>query len=405
MTKVAYVTTVDITLRYVLLDQMLSVQRDGYEVVAISAPGIDAPLVEAQGIRHVSVPMTRRFTPLADLLSLWRLYRVIRKERPTIVHVQTPKAGLLGQLAARAARVPIVVRTLNGFYFTEDTGWLMRRFYIATEKMAARCSDVILSQNSEDIDTATSEMICPPSLIKHLGNGIDLNAYDPGRFSTADVARRRRELGISADAPVVGYVGRMTAKGKRFLEFLAAGKIVAERLPQVRFLIVGQPDRSKPDAVEPEAALEYGLGEACVFAGQRPNDELPLLIKCMDVLVLPSEREGMPRVVLEAAAMGVPSVVADARGSREAIEDGRSGLLVPLGDVRAIASAILKILTDRELADYLGAGGRQVAEERFDKQQVIAMVKAEYERLLLEKGLEHLLVREKVGVGAVGREQ
>jgi glycosyltransferase involved in cell wall biosynthesis len=387
MVKVAYVTTVDITLRYVLLEQMQSIQQAGYDVVAISAPGANVPAVEAAGIRHVAVPMTRTFSPLADLRSLWRLYRVIRRERPTIVHTHTPKPGLLGQLAARFAGVPIVVNTLFGFYFTNNTHSGIRRFYITTEKIAARCSDVILSQNTEDIDTALREKICPPAKIKHLGNGVDLQVFNPACVSAEDVSHRRKLLGIAPDAPVVGFVGRLTVKGKRFLEFLAAGKIVAAKLPGVRFLIVGEPDRSKLDAVEPEAAQEYGLAEHCIFIGQRPNDELPLLIKCMDVLVLPSEREGMPQVVMEAAAMGVPSVVTDVRGSREAVEDGRSGLLVPLGDVEAIAAAILEVLTDRELAQRLGGGGRQLAEERFDKQKVIALVKAEYARLLREKGL------------------
>jgi glycosyltransferase involved in cell wall biosynthesis len=385
-TKIAYITTVDITLRYILLDQMLSAQQAGYDVVAISAPGPDATFVQAQGVRHVPVPMTRTFTPLADLLSLWRLYRVLRRERPTIVHAQTPKAGLLGQLAARFAGVPIVVRTLNGFYFTEETGRLVRRFYIATEKIAAWCSDVILSQNRQDIDTSLHEKICPPAKIKHLGNGVDLQQFDPARFSPSDVAQRRLAAGIPPDAPVVGYVGRMTAQGKRFLEFLSAARIVADTIPDVRFLIVGAPDRSKPDSVEPEAALDYDLGQHCIFVGQRSNDELPLLIKCMDVLVLPSEREGMPRAVMEAAAMAVPSVVTDVRGSRETIEDGRSGLLVPLGDVQAIAEAILKVLTNKELAQHLGRGGRHLAEERFDKQKMIALVNAEYARLLREKG-------------------
>jgi len=388
MAKVAFVTTVDLTLRYILLNQMQSAQQDGYEIVAISAPGPNVPVVEAEGIRHVAVPMTRNFTPLADLHSLWRLYRVIRRERPAIVHALTPKAGLLGQLAARLARVPVVVRTLNGFYFREDMGRLKRRFYITTEKIAARCSDVILSQNAEDIATAIREKICSPAKIKHLGNGIDLQEFDPGRFSALDIAQRRQELGIAPDAPVVGFVGRLAARRKGFLDFLAAGRKIAYDFPDVRFLIVGEADHGKPDAVEPEMAGEYGLAEQCAFVGQRPNDELPLLIKCMNVLVLPSLFEGMPRAVMEAAAMGVPSVVTDVRGSRETVDDGRSGLLVPLGDVPEIAAAVHKVLTDHELAQRLQRGGRQVAEERFDKQKVIAQVKAEYAHLLCQKGLQ-----------------
>jgi glycosyltransferase involved in cell wall biosynthesis len=387
MTKVAYVTTVDLTLRYILLEQMEAIQQAGYDVIAISADGPNVPVIEAAGIRHRTAHMTRNFTPLADLASLWQLYRVMRRERPTIVHTQTPKAGLLAQLAARLAGVPVVINTILGFYFSDNTGRFTRRFYITTEKIAARCSDVILSQNREDISTAIRERICPPQKIKHLGSGVDLRLFDPSRFTAEDVARKREALGISSDAPVVGFVGRLAAKRKGFLDFLASSKIVANRLPEARFLIVGEADHGKPDAVEPEVAGEYGLAESCVFVGQRPNDELPLLLKSMDVLVLPSIFEGMPQAVMEAAAMGVPSVVTNVRGSRETVEDGRSGLLVPLGDVTALAAAILKVLTDHELAQCLGHGGREMAELHFDKQKVIATVKAEYIRLLRKKGL------------------
>ena len=387
MTKVAYLTTVDMSLLYLLMDQMQSIQEAGYQVVAVSAPGPDVPSIEAGGIRHLAVPMSRNFTPLADLRSLWRLYRLMRRERPTIVHTHTPKAGLLGQLAARMAGVPVVVNTVLGFYFHENMGARARRFYITTEKIAARCSDVLLSQNTEDIATAIREGICPPEKIKHLGNGIDLQEYSPARFSTEDVAQRRRDLGIAPDAPVVGFVGRLAARRKGFLDFLAAGKTIAAALPNVRFLIVGEADHGKPDAVEPEVASDYGLADRCVFVGQRPNHELPLLLKSMDVLVLPSLFEGMPQVVMEAAAMAVASVVTDVRGNREAVVHGRSGLLVPLGDVPAIASAILDVLTDHKLAQRLGSGGRQLAEERFDEQKVIEFVKSEYARLLMKKGL------------------
>ncbi len=387
MTKVAYLTTVDLSLRYLLMDQMHAVQNSGYEVVAASSPGPDVPFIREGGIRFVPVPMSRNLSPLADLRSLWLLFRFMRRERPTIVHTHTPKAVLLGQLAARMARVPVVVTTVLGFYFHDNMGKRGRRFYITTEKIAARCSDLLLSQNTEDIATAIREGICPPSKIKHLGNGIDISVFNPTRFSVEDVARRRADLGIAPDAPVVGFVGRLAAKRKGFLDFLAAGKILAAKLPDVRFLIVGEADHGKPDAVEPEVAADYGLADRCVFVGQRPNHELPILLKSMDVLVLPSLFEGMPQVVMEAAAMGVPSVVTDVRGNREAVDNGRSGLLVPLGDVPAIESAILEILTDPDKAQRMGQEGRKVAEERFDESKVIRCIISEYARLLSKKGL------------------
>lgn len=358
----------------------------GYDVATMSSPGPDCPALGAVGIRHIPVPITRNFTPLADFISLCRLYRIMRRERFTIVHTHTPKPGLLGQLAARLAGVPIVINTLHGFYFHDHMPPAWRRFYITMEKIAAHCSDIILSQNREDIQVAILEGICPPERIKYLGNGIDLNTFDPDRFPQLEALRRKQCLGIPIEAPVIGFVGRLAAKRKGFLDFLAAGQRVLAQLPQVRFLIVGEADPGKPDAVEPSAAAEYGLTQACLFLGHRPNCELPMLYKVMDVLVLPSLFEGVPRAVMEASAMGVPAVVTDVKGNREAVEHNRNGLLVPLGDVQALAEAILELLTDRDKAQRMGQAGRQMALERFDEQLVFARVKAEYARLLQAKG-------------------
>jgi glycosyltransferase involved in cell wall biosynthesis len=383
--RIAHVTTVDNTLG-LLLTQLVSLKGAGYDVTGISAPGAGVPALEAVGIGHASVPMTRRLTPLADLASLWHLYQVMRRGHFTIVHTHTPKAGLLGQLAARFAGVPVIVNTVHGYYFHDHMHPIARRFYIALEKIASRCSDAILSQNAEDIQIAVAEAICQPQKLKFLGNGIDLTLFDPERVSAADELRCRQELGIAPDAPVVGFVGRLAARRKGFRDFLAAAKAIAAQWPQVRFLIAGDADSGKPDAVEPSAAANYGIAHRCVFLGLRNYDEMPLFYKLMNVLVLPSLFEGVPRAVMEASAMGTPSVVTDVKGNREAVEHGRNGLLVPLGDVRALTLAVLSILRERNTAQRMGNEARHMAAERFDEQLVFQRVKAEYRRLLLEKG-------------------
>jgi glycosyltransferase involved in cell wall biosynthesis len=384
--KIAHIATVDISLRYLLLNQLQSIRSAGYEVVGISSPGSDVPAIEAAGIRHVAVPISRNLTPLADLVSLWRLCRTMRRERFTIIHTHTPKAGLLGQLAARLAGVPIVVNTVHGFYFHEHMRPAARRFYIAMEKVAAWCSHLILSQNAEDIRTALREGICKQDKIKLLGNGIDLTQFDPDAISVEDELRCRQQLGIAPDAPVVGFVGRLAARRKGFLDFLAAARDIAAQLPQVRFLIAGDADRGKPDAVEPSAAADYGIADRCVFVGVRDNEELPLFYKLMNVLVLPSIFEGVPRVVMEASAMGTPSVVTDVKGNREAVERGCNGLLVPLSDVQSLTAAILRILDEPETAQHMSSEARRIAAERFDERIVFEKIKSEYARLLQAEG-------------------
>jgi glycosyltransferase involved in cell wall biosynthesis len=368
-----------------LLNQMRSLREEGYEIVAISSPSSFGPSIEAAGVRHIPVPITRNITPIADLISLWRLWRVMRRERFAIVHTHTPKAGLLGQLAARLARVPLVVNTVHGFYLHSGMNPVARRIYLLLEKLAATCSDRILSQNAEDIEIAVRERVCRREKIKLLGNGIDLTQFDPDAISTENVERLRAELGLKPGASVVGFVGRLAAKRKGFADFLAAAQEISARVPDCRFLVVGESDRGKPDAMEASAAGVHGIADHCVFVGQRDGSELPHFYKLMDVLVLPSIFEGLPRVVMEASAMGVPAVVTDVKGNREAVVHECNGLLVPLGDVPALAAAVVRVLTDRQLAKHMGIKGHAMALERFDEQTTFATVKNEYRRLLSDK--------------------
>jgi glycosyltransferase involved in cell wall biosynthesis len=287
-------------------------------------------------------------------------------------------------LAARLAGVPIVVNTLHGFYFHDRMPTMWRRFHIAMEKIAARCSDVILSQNSEDMHTAVAEGICSPDKIKYLGNGIDVTRFNRARLNEGVLARTRLELGLPVGTPVVGFVGRLVAE-KGLLELLQAARIIRGRLPEVRFLFIGPLDLEKSDAFRPKLAHEYGVADVCTFTGMR--QDLPELYAVMDVFVLPSHREGFPRSLMEASAMQVPCVATNIRGCREAVIPGQNGTLVPLHDVPVLADAIIDLLNNRDKACQLGGEGRRLALERFDEQLIFEKVKAEYQRLLIVKGL------------------
>lgn len=382
--KVAHITTIDLSLRLLLFNQLRSLRAAGYDVTGISTPGPYVADLEAAGIRHLASPMTRSLTPGKDLAALVKLTRLLRRERFTIVHTHNPKPGLIGQIAARWAGVPLVVNTLHGFYFHDRMRPIWRRFYIQMEKIAARHSDVILSQNREDIQTALREGICRPEQIKWLGNGIDLRRFDRRTLDCAALDAARAELGVDPARPVVGFVGRLVAE-KGVHELLAAAKLVLQAMPGVQFLLVGPLDEEKADALTPAVAQQHGVGDACIFAGMR--QDMPMMYALMDLFVLPSHREGFPRAPMEASAMGVPCVVTDIRGCRETVEPEANGLLVPLGDVDALAGALLRLLQDRTLAARLAATARQMAEARFDEEAVFGRVQAEYARLLAEKAI------------------
>ena len=377
--RIAHITTIDFSLRHLLLNQLLSLKEVGFDVTGISSPGPDVDFLQEHGIRHISVPMTRSITPARDLLSLYHLYAVLKKEKFDIVHTHNPKPGLLGQLAARMSGTPFVVNTLHGFYFHENMRTPERKLYVALEKIAARCSDVILSQNSEDVKTAIEEGVCPENRIQFLGNGIDVERFDPNRVDAARVASVRREFGIPESSLVVGFVGRLVRE-KGISELLDAAWCAKQNDIDVRFLFVGPHDTGKKDAITPEIAREYQVEDLCIFTGMR--HDMPEMYAMMDLFVLPSYREGFPRAPMEAAAMGVPVVVTDIRGCREAVADGVNGVLVPAKSSAQLAGAVIDLLRNPVRRRELAQNGRKVAKQRFDERKVFEAVHSHYRTLL-----------------------
>jgi glycosyltransferase involved in cell wall biosynthesis len=227
--------------------------------------------------------------------------------------------------------------------------------------------------------TAVAEHIARPEQMKWLGNGIDLARFDRRRVADSTLEELRGEIGIDPNAPVIGFVGRLVEE-KGILDLLQAAKAVIEAIPQAQFLIIGPYDEEKPDALRPEVAERYGVAASCRFVGMR--NDMPELYALMDVLVLPSYREGFPRAPMEASAMEVPAVVTDIRGCREAVDHGENGLLFPAGDAHALAQSLIELLGDDERRAQMGLTGRRIAEDRFDEQKVFDRVLSEYERLL-----------------------
>lgn len=374
-------TTVDMSLRYLLLSQLRALARSGYEVHGISADGPDARVIEAEGFPHHPVPLTRRLTPLRDAMALASLVRVMRSEHFDIVHTHTPKAGLLGQIAARLAGVPIVVNTIHGFYFHEHTPPAQRAMWIAIEWIAGRCSDLVLSQNPEDLATAIQHGFVTPDRIRCIGNGIDIERFSRDRLDPAHQASLRAALGLTPDDLIVGFVGRLVGE-KGIAELLEAAQLVSKHEPRARFLIIGPRD-DKDDSFDPARATDMGLDSIVRFAGMR--DDMPELYALMDVFVLPSHREGFPRSPMEASAMGVPCIVTDIRGCREVVRAEQNGLLVPCRDAKALAVAISRLLVDAQLRQAMGERARAIAEANFDERRIHALVLSEYARLMADQ--------------------
>jgi glycosyltransferase involved in cell wall biosynthesis len=186
-------------------------------------------------------------------------------------------------------------------------------------------------------------------------------------------------LGLRDEHLVVGVVARLVAE-KGYFEMFRAAQRILEKEPRARFLFIGGFEPSKLDAIQEGTLAQFGLEGAAQFLGHRRD--VPDLYAVMDVHVLPSHREGFPRSPMEASAMGIPSVVTDVRGCRQTVDDGKTGRIVPVRDLEALASAILELLADPELRGRFGAAARVKAEREFDEQAVFRRVREAYARLL-----------------------
>jgi glycosyltransferase involved in cell wall biosynthesis len=382
--KVVHITNYDFGLKVQMLNNVLYFRDQGYDVSIVCNPGqwLKEDMYTPEGIFVKAIPFFSAITPLNDLKTLWQLYRYFRKERFDIVDTHTIKPGLLGGLAGRLSGIPIIIHTAHVFHIRETMSPLQRKLWVWIEKICFRSSDLVLLDNLEDIETAKRERFGPPDKFIYVGNGIDLARFTPSRFSQEDVTRIKGELGIEPGEAVVGMIGRLV-KEKGAIEFFEAAKIIKEEGIKAKFVFVG-PTQEKATAISPTSLIkELGLESKVLFLGTRWD--IPELMSVMDVLVLPSHGiEGRARVLMEAAAMGKPAVATDTRGCREVVSDGQTGILVPIKDAKALADAIMDILSDEEKAQRMGRAARERA-AMFDERLLFSKTDAEYRRLLRAK--------------------
>ena len=377
--KVAHIATSDLSLRYLLKNQMLAIRRAGHQVIGISAPGPDVHALDAAGIPHVPVPLTRRVTPLTDLKALIQLVWILRRERIDVVHTHTPKASLIGQYAALLAGVPVRVHTIHGLYFPAGISARKRRLFVLLERLTMRFSAWNFSQNPEDVPTAIEEGICAPDRLEVLGNGIDLEAFQPEAHTPEKRAATRAELGLRPEHLVVGMVSRLVEE-KGYREMFEAVRRVRKTIPLARYIFIGGTQHEKSDRLGDDCLEQEGIADVAQLLGHR--DDVARLYAAMDVLAHPSHREGFPRVPMEASAMGLPVVATEIRGNRQVVEDGVTGRLVPLKDAAELSRAMIQLLSDSELRQRLGGAARKKAKLEFDERKIFERVVKRYDELL-----------------------
>jgi glycosyltransferase involved in cell wall biosynthesis len=376
--RLVHLTTTDISLALLLGPQLRAFAAAGYDVIGISAPGSHVAELERWGIRHVPLKQaTRSMAPHRDLLAMNELFRILRQLRPDIVHTHNPKPGIYGRLAARAAKVPVVVNTVHGLYALPEDRLLKRSVVYGLERIASTCSQAELLQNEEDLPVLRRLGI-PAAKLRILGNGIDLDRFDPHRIEVSRRKDLRRSWGIPDDAVVCGVVGRLVWE-KGYREIFAAASDLRERAPHLRFVVIGPSDDDKADGISPADRWTAARLGNVTFVGMRSDvDEC---YSAFDLFVLASHREGFPRAAMEAAAMGLPVVATDIRGCRQVVDDGVTGMLIPVRSVPALTDAIETLAGDADLRAQMGDAGRAKALREFDQQRCIGITLETYRRL------------------------
>ncbi len=361
--KVLLVGTVDVDLR---LDLMRRLERS-FDVAAVgSNPDLEERFLNA-GFKYYNYSLNRRVNPLMDLYSISQLVALFRKLKPDIVHAFSAKPCALARQSARLAGVPVVIGTLTGlsslYASDEFSVRLVRQVYEPLQKLSCYISDLTTFQNHDDwrrytqigIVSKEKSMVIP-------GSGVPTDKFNPKKISAEDRLKLRTELGLNRDDIVVTLVSRVI-RTKGVIEFMEAAKLMKSDFPTVRFLLVGPNDADTINSLTPGELAE--LENNVIWPG--PRRDIPIVLAISDIFVYPSTHmEGIPRVLLEAASMGLPMITTDSPGCNDVVQDGENGFFVRAEDPEMLRVLIARLVENTELRNQFARAARKTAVEQFD---------------------------------------
>lgn len=364
MKKLIRLTTIDNSLDTLLKGQLRYLNKT-FEIIGVANDsGLLASISEREGIRTIGIPMQRKISIIHDLQSLWALYRLFRKERPFIVHANTPKASFLSMIAAWLAHVPHRIYLVTGLRFETVHGPL-RLLLKMTERISCFCATKIIPEGDGVRKLLYSEHITKKPMEKILNgniNGIDVEYFDRSKDILAKAATIKNE----SNAFTFIFIGRLV-RDKGINELISAFHKLSSENQHIRLFLVGVFE-DELDPILPETKRLIESSENIVFVGYQ-NDVRPYLA-ASDILVLPSYREGFPNVVLQAGAMGLPCIVTDISGSSEIIIPNRNGIIIPKQNTEALYQAMKYCIQHPESVKKMAQEARPLIVSRFKQQDV-----------------------------------
>lgn len=371
-----------------MIGQIRYMRDKGFDVHVVSGPGAELDFLAREGIPIHPIKLTRGLSPLGDLRALVSLCRLFVRLKPIIVHGSTAKGGPLSMIAAALAKTPVRIYTLRGLIIQLGSG-AMNKIFRALEWLACRCASQVLAVSRSVADIMIREKLCRPNNIKVLGNGSSMgvdaeNRFNPNLGAKADIDGLRKQLGIPVDAIVLGFVGRIV-KDKGVVELAAAWRQLRLEYQNVFLLIIGPAEPQDP--VPTEILQELRTDRRIIIVDFVRNEDMPKYYRIMDLVILPTYREGFPNVALEAAAMELPVLATSVTGCVDAVVDGATGTLAPARDSLALAHAIRVYINDEAKRKSHGKAGRQRVLSDFRPEMLWEAQYREYVRVLGEKGL------------------
>ena len=381
MKKLVRITTVPLSLEKLLEDQPQYFAQF-YDVTLISSDQERLErLGKAQGVATHAIPLTRTISPFHDLRCLYQMVRFFKREKPDIVHTHTPKAGIIGMLAAYMARVPVKMHTVAGLPLMEAKGF-KRRLLMAVEKITYRCADWVYPNAQGLLSFIKENQMCSSSKIKILGkgssNGIDTAFFDPIQMPKAETNTLKANLEIAPQDFVFSFVGRLVGD-KGVNELVEAFVLLSEQYPNIKLLLVG-PEEKALDPLNRETTQHISTHPSIISVGYQ-NDIRPYLA-VSDCFVFPSYREGFPNVVLQAAAMEVPCIVSNINGCNEIIQDQKNGWWVPPKSVTPLVQTMEDALTNSAKRNAFKKQLRPQIIAHYGRQHFWKLLKKEYQSQL-----------------------
>jgi len=375
--KLIRITTVPISLEKLLSGQ-LQFMNAYYDVTAVAAEKNNLKkLGKAIDIEVFPIAMTRQITPFKDIAAVLKLYRFLKKTKPQIVHTHTPKAGIVGMLAAKMAKVPVRLHTVAGLPLLESKG-IKRNVLDFVEKLTYRCATKVYPNSFGLLEIIKANNFCPESKLKVIANGssngIDTSYFNPDLISSAQKNLLQMDLAIDENDFVFIYVGRLV-KDKGINELIAAFEKLQKEISNSKLLLVGVFETDL-DPLFPETMNSITTNKNIITVGFQ-NDVRPYF-SIADCLVFPSYREGFPNVVMQAGAMQLPSIVSDINGCNEIIQNRFNGLIIPVKNENALFAAMEKVLIDKELRAEMKRNSRNSILSRYEQKLVWEALLAEY---------------------------